>query len=150
MQSKDLLEVLPAAEDFAINELIPALAKGGFISDTERNAIAEKMSSYSGLSKKVILQQNLDVPNRFFWKELLRDKSGQTIGRLDSRYKGLDKVETGSFTDYNAEISSHLTANNTLGRRPTLDEAFAINSVFEYGRHDTYYSDALGTGVGHC
>ncbi|WP_411767662.1 S10 family peptidase [Winogradskyella sp. A3E31] len=108
LQNKDLLEVLPEAENFAVNELIPAIAKGGFISDSERKAIAKKMSYYSGLSEKVILQQNLDVPNRFFWKELLRDKTGQTIGRLDSRYLGIDKVETGIGPDYSAELTSWL------------------------------------------
>jgi carboxypeptidase C (cathepsin A) len=108
LQSKDLLEVLPEAEDFAINKLMPALAKGGYISATERNDIAEKMSYYSGLSKKSILQHNLDVPTSFFWKELLRDKTGQTIGRLDSRYLGLDKIEAGNRPDYSAELTSWL------------------------------------------
>jgi carboxypeptidase C (cathepsin A) len=108
LQSKDLLEILPEAEDYAINTLIPALAKGGFISDTERQNVAEKMAYYSGLSKKSILQHNLVVPNRFFWKELLRDKTGQTIGRLDSRYLGIDKMEAGMRPDYSAELSSWL------------------------------------------
>ncbi|MCA0153174.1 S10 family peptidase [Winogradskyella vincentii] len=108
LQAKDLLDILPEAEEFAINELIPALAKGGFISTAEKQNIAKKMSYYSGLSEKVILQQNLDVPNRFFWKELLRDKTGQTIGRLDSRYLGVDKVETGISPDYSAELTSWL------------------------------------------
>lgn len=108
LQSKDLLEILPQAEDFAVNDLIPALAKGGFITDTEKKNIAKQMSYYSGLSEKVILQQNLDVPNRYFWKELLRDKTGETIGRLDSRYIGIDKVETGTSPDYSAELTSWL------------------------------------------
>ncbi|WP_299335235.1 carboxypeptidase [uncultured Psychroserpens sp.] len=108
LQNKDLLDILPEAENFAVNELMPAIAKGGFISDVERKAIAKTMSYYSGLSEKVILQQNLDVPNRFFWKELLRDKTGQTIGRLDSRYLGIDKVETGISPDYSAELTSWL------------------------------------------
>ncbi|NND52578.1 MAG: carboxypeptidase [Flavobacteriaceae bacterium] len=108
LQNKDLIEILPDAESFAINELMPAIAKGGFITDAERNSVAEKMSKYSGLSKKVILQHNLDVPTRFFWKELLRDETGQTIGRLDSRYLGLDKKEAGSGPDYSAELTSWL------------------------------------------
>ena len=108
LQSKDLLDILPEAEDFAINELIPALAKGGFISAPERKSMAKKMSYYSGLSEDIILKQNLDVPNRFFWKELLRDKTGQTIGRLDSRYLGIDRVETGDSPDYSAELTSWL------------------------------------------
>lgn len=108
LQGKDLLEILPEAEHFAINDLMPAIAKGGFITDAEKNAIAKQMSYYSGISEKVILQQNLDVPNRFFWKELLRDKTGETIGRLDSRYIGFDKVETGISPDYSAELTSWL------------------------------------------
>jgi carboxypeptidase C (cathepsin A) len=56
----------------------------------------------------VILQHNLVVPNSFFWKELLRDKSGQTIGRLDSRYLGIDKMEAGIRPDYSAELTSWL------------------------------------------
>lgn len=108
LQSKDLLEILPEVEDYAINTLMPALAKGGFISDTERNDVAEKMAYYSGLSKKSILQHNLDVPTSFFWKELLRDETGKTIGRLDSRYLGIDKTEAGIRPDYSAELTSWL------------------------------------------
>jgi carboxypeptidase C (cathepsin A) len=108
LQNKDLLEILPEAEEFALNSLIPALAKGGFISESEKQHIAEKMAYYSGLSKESILQNNLDVSTGFFWKELLRDKNGKTIGRLDSRYIGIDKKETGSRPDYNAELTSWL------------------------------------------
>ena len=108
LQNKDLNEILPEAEDFAINELMPALAKGGFISDEEKSAIADKISYYSGLSKKSILQNNLDVSTSFYWKDLLRDKTGKTIGRLDSRYLGLDKTEAGIRPDYSAELTSWL------------------------------------------
>ncbi len=108
LQQKDLLDILPEAEDFAINTLMPTLAKGGFVSENEKQEVAEKMAYYSGLSKKSILQNNLDVPTSFFWKELLRDKTGQTIGRLDSRYLGIDKKETGSRPDYSAELTSWL------------------------------------------
>lgn len=106
LQQKDLLDILPEAETYAIETLMPALAKGGFISENEKQAVAEKMAYYSGLSKKSILQHNLDVPTSFFWKALLRDNSGQTIGRLDSRYLGIDKTEAGNRPDYNAELTS--------------------------------------------
>ena len=108
LQSKDLLEVLPLSEDYAINELIPAMAKGGFITDSERNKVAERMSYFSGIKKEVILQHNLDIPKDYFWKELLRDKEGFTVGRLDSRYKGLDKRIAGESPDYNSELTSWL------------------------------------------
>tara|TARA_R110002073_G_scaffold8207_3_gene45746 strand:+ start:32915 stop:34399 length:1485 start_codon:yes stop_codon:yes gene_type:complete len=108
LQSKDLLEVLPLSEQYAINELLPALAKGGFISKQERDKAAERMSYFSGIKKNAILQHNLDLPTNFFWKELLRDREGFTVGRLDSRYKGLDKKLAGTSPDYNSELTSWL------------------------------------------
>ena len=108
LQNQDLLDILPEVEDYTINSVMPALAKGGFISENERSNVADKMAFYSGLSKSSILQHNLDVPTRFFWKELLRDEKGQTIGRLDSRYLGIDKSDAGIRPDYSAELTSWL------------------------------------------
>jgi carboxypeptidase C (cathepsin A) len=75
------------------------------LDDDKRKAIAAKMSRYSGLKEKVIIQRNLNIPAQFFWKELLRDK-GYSVGRLDSRYLGIDKQDAGDTTDYNAELIS--------------------------------------------
>ncbi|TBN17932.1 S10 family peptidase [Hyunsoonleella pacifica] len=108
LQQKDLLDILPEAEDFAINSLMPTLAKGGFVSQKEKQEVAERIAYYSGLSKASVLQNNLDVPTRFFWKDLLRNKTGQIIGRLDSRYLGIDKKEAGDSPDYNPELTSWL------------------------------------------
>lgn len=107
LQSKDLVEVLPEVEEYTINELTPALSKGGFLSDSERKQVASKISRYSGLSEKVILEHNLRIPKAFFWKELLRDE-GYNIGRLDSRYLGIDKEAAGTRPDYSAELTSWL------------------------------------------
>ena len=108
LQDKDLLEILPESEDYAINTLMPALAKGSTISNEERDKVAEQMAYYSGLSKKSILSHNLDVPTSFFWKELMRDKTGFTLGRLDSRYLGIDRKEAGTRPDYSPELTSWL------------------------------------------
>ncbi|MDC6405454.1 MULTISPECIES: S10 family peptidase [Maribacter] len=108
LQNKDLLEILPESEEYTINTLIPALAKGGFIPNAERSAVAEKMAYYSGLEAKDILDQNLSVPTSFFWKNLLKEKGGYTVGRLDSRYLGMDKQLMGMRPDYNSELTSWL------------------------------------------
>ena len=107
LQQRDLTDMLPEVEDFTITKLIPALAKGGFISTEERNSIAAQMARYSGLSESSILQNNLDVPTAFFWKDLLRHE-GKTIGRLDSRYLGIDGKDIGTRPDYSAELTSWL------------------------------------------
>ncbi len=108
LQQKDLLEILPAAEDYTINRLIPALARGGFLSPEERESVAGQMALYSGLDKQDILDQNLVVPTRFFWKNLLKKNGGYTVGRLDSRYLGIDRQLFGEGPDYNSEIASWL------------------------------------------
>ena len=107
LQNKPLLDILPEVEKFTIEKYLPALAKGGFISDDEKQAIAKQVAHYSGLSVKEVLGNNLDIEPSYFWKELLRNRE-QTLGRLDSRYLGIDKKVTGSRPDYNAELTSWL------------------------------------------
>lgn len=108
LQNKDLDELLPEVENYTINELLPVLVKGGFNETSKKQEVAEKMAYYSGIDKDVILQNNLEVPFRYFWKELLREKEGLTVGRLDSRYRGLDSKESGDNPDYNVELTSWL------------------------------------------
>ncbi|MBQ4915923.1 carboxypeptidase [Maribacter sp. MMG018] len=105
LQSKDLPELLSEVEDYTVNELITIMAKGGFLPAAEKEAAATKISKYTGLSKKVVLEHHLRIPKNFFWKELLRDESF-TIGRLDSRYLGIDKMDAGDRPDYPAEYKS--------------------------------------------
>src|SRR5690606_23074828 len=70
LQNRDLEELLPEVEKFALNELLPAIAKGYSISKEEQDAIVKKMARYSGLSETVIKQNNLDIPTSLYWKEL--------------------------------------------------------------------------------
>ena len=109
LQQKELTAMLPEVEAFTMNELIPAINKGNYLTDTEKQKIASQMARYSGISEKVILQNNLSVNTNLFWKELLRNE-GFTIGRLDSRYKGIDKQDAGERPDFNAELTAWLHA----------------------------------------
>jgi|TARA_B110000259_G_scaffold86452_1_gene100756 carboxypeptidase C (cathepsin A) len=108
LQQKDLEEILPEAELFSYNELLPAISKGGNISTKEKERIATKMARFTGIKKHVLLQQNLEMKPSFFWKELLRDTSGKTLGRLDSRYLGIDREEIGTSPDYSPELTAWL------------------------------------------
>jgi carboxypeptidase C (cathepsin A) len=105
LQKKDLTEVLAEVEPYTTNELLPVIAMGGFADPQKKKEAAAKMARYSGLSETFILQNNLNVSTQAFWKELLRDK-GFIIGRLDSRYLGIDRMDAGEFPDYNPESSS--------------------------------------------
>ncbi|MFT4203562.1 MAG: carboxypeptidase [Chitinophagaceae bacterium] len=105
LQSQDLTAFLPTVEKYAIDELLPAIAKGNSISAEERAKVVGQFARYTGLDTSVISGNNLDVSTDVYWKELLK-KEGYTIGRLDSRYKGIDKQAYGSSPDYNAELES--------------------------------------------
>ncbi|TFW21544.1 S10 family peptidase [Duganella callida] len=107
LQSRDLKDVLPEVEAFTTDEFLPALAKGGFLDPQKKAQIAAKVARYSGLSQDYVVQNNLAVQPQQFWKELLR-KQGKTVGRLDSRYLGIDRSDGGDKVDYNAELTSWL------------------------------------------
>lgn len=107
LQSKDLLVVLEEAENYTMNKLLPTLAKGAWAPAAEKEDAIKMFSRYSGLNEEAIRQHNLDVPTGFFWKELLRDE-GHTVGRLDSRYKGIDRMDAGMSPDFNSELTSWL------------------------------------------
>jgi len=107
LQSKDLEAMLPEVEAFALDQYLPALAKGAMLTSDARDKMAERIAHYSGLSKQAVLDNNLAPSANFFWKELLRDQN-RTIGRLDSRYLGVDGMRSGDRPDYNAELTSWL------------------------------------------
>ena len=109
LQNRDLPEVLDEAESYAINELLPLMAKGAWAGEDEKQRAINRFSHYSGLDEEVIEQHNMNVPTSFFWKELLRE-DGFTVGRLDSRYKGIDRKEAGTRPDFNSELTSWLHA----------------------------------------
>ena len=52
LQSKDLEEMLPEVERFALEQYLPALAKGAMLTGEAREQMAERVAYYSGLSNR--------------------------------------------------------------------------------------------------
>lgn len=103
--SEDLTVFLDEVRDFAQDEYAPALFQGDQITDEERNAMAAKLSSYSGLDVQYWLDANLRVRNGEFFQELLRGE-GQTVGRLDSRFIGINQDLLSQFADYDPQSAA--------------------------------------------
>ena len=99
LQQLSLDDLVKQAEEFARNEYTLALMKGHSIGDDEREAIAEKLSRFIGLSKDFVERANLRVDMQRFGKELLRER-GRTIGRYDSRFTGIDADNVGDRPEY--------------------------------------------------
>ncbi|WP_184152722.1 S10 family serine carboxypeptidase-like protein [Sphingobium lignivorans] len=92
---------LTEVRDFANGPYLTALAKGDDLSDAERNEIAAKLSAYTGLSPQFLIQNDLRVDLGRFRKELMRGSS-RTVGRLDSRFLGIDVDDGAEQPEYDA------------------------------------------------
>ena len=54
LQDKSLEEIIELSEDFAYNELLPALAKGGYIDEDKKDEIAKKIEILTGIELSLI------------------------------------------------------------------------------------------------
>ena len=102
--NRPLQTALEEAEKFVLNEYVPALFKGDKMSKRERNRVIERLAYYSGLSEDYIDRANLRISDRRFFKELLRAER-RSVGRLDSRLKGIDRDAAGEHADYDPMLT---------------------------------------------
>ncbi len=105
LQARDLEEILPEVERFTVEEYIPALVRGASLDDALRREIAEAVGRYAGVSTRYVLDNNLTIPISFWRKELMRDRR-LTVGRLDARYRGVDRESAGEAYDYDPALSA--------------------------------------------
>ena len=105
LQARNLDDLLPEVEQYTINVLVPALAKGGALPDADRRSVAESVAHWTGLSVQTVLDHNLRIGTSFFWKDLMREE-GLTVGRLDSRYRGIDKENAGDSYDHDPALTA--------------------------------------------
>ncbi|MBO9725677.1 MAG: peptidase S10 [Novosphingobium sp.] len=92
-------EFVEQARQFANGEYAAALAKGQDITPAEEDAVAQKLSRFTGLSVDYVKQANLRIDLGRFRKELLRS-GRETVGRFDGRYKGIDADAAGESPEY--------------------------------------------------
>lgn len=105
MQSKSVEQVAQEARSFAANEYMPAMLRIDNLSAGERAALAEKFSSMTGLSRDFVERNNFRVELGEFNKELLRSDRRST-GRLDSRFKGIDRDAASTGPDMDPSMSA--------------------------------------------
>ncbi len=104
---RSLSDVLAEAEAFSIGPYLSALARGDRLSDSEFVSTAAALARLIGLPEAVIRRARLRVSDSLFYKELLREE-GRTVGRLDSRYTGIDRDGVGAAPDYDASYAAIL------------------------------------------
>jgi len=104
---KPLKAFLTEVEAFASGEYAQALARGAALGRRQQVLLAEKIARYTGLSVKYVLQSNLRPIIFRFCKELLRDKR-RTVGRLDSRFLGIDRDAAGEIWESDPSMDAIL------------------------------------------
>ena len=141
--------------EFAMGEYTTALMQGSALSDDQRANITEQLAKYTGLTAEYIEQTDLRINIMRFCKELLRDE-GRTVGRFDSRYKGIDRDTAGEMFEYDpssAVVQGAYTAMLNYYVRDELE--FASDLPYEilsrrvhpwdYGEHQNEYVNVADT-----
>jgi carboxypeptidase C (cathepsin A) len=102
---KDLAATLKEVEAFAQNEYALGLMKGSSLTVRERERLVNRLARYTGLSPAYIEGTDLRINIFRFTKELLRS-SRQTVGRLDTRFKGVDRDSVGEFPEFDPSLNA--------------------------------------------
>ena len=91
LQKRALPELMSEVKAWSEGELTLALMKGDRLDEEERRGVAERLSTYTGLDPDYVLGTNLRINIFHFCKELLRGEK-RSVGRLDSRFKGIEAI----------------------------------------------------------
>lgn len=102
---RNLRRFLEEVEKFSIGEYASLLARGDSITPGERRKLIQTLAKYTGLKPAFIDQSNMRINIHSFCKELLRDKK-RTVGRIDSRFVGIDGDHTAQINEHDPSISA--------------------------------------------
>ena len=103
LQERDLTDLLAEVEAFAESDYVLALQQGSRLDRATFDEMAARLSEYTGLDRAFIERSDLRIEKFHFMKELLRDQ-GMTVGRLDSRYRGVDRYQVGSMLEHDPSL----------------------------------------------
>lgn len=129
-QPADLQPLLTQVQQFALGPYADALAAGSTLSASDRQAIAEKLHDYTGLSTAYILKANLRVTAGEFEHELLNE-DGITVGRLDARFKGPSMDPLSQTSQYDPQSSAISAAYVAVFNK-------YVHNTLKFGRDHQY------------
>jgi carboxypeptidase C (cathepsin A) len=103
LQNRELGDLLEEVEAWSEGEYTVALMKGDRLGEEECQRIAEQLARYTGLELEYVLGTNLRVNIMRFCKELLREEN-RSVGRLDSRFKGVEAIAVTEKPEYDPSM----------------------------------------------
>ncbi len=105
LQERPLREVLAQVEAFATTDYALGLLKGDAIVPQERRALVAQLARFTGLDPDYVERSHLRISIHRFTKELLRDRR-RTVGRLDTRFVGIDRDAAGETFEHDPSYSA--------------------------------------------
>lgn len=105
LQAQPLRDVLNQVEAFVMGEYALALLQGARLPAEQRTAIARQLARFTGLPQDYVERTDLRIEIFRFVKELLRDQR-RTVGRLDSRYTGIDRDAAGEHFEFDPSYAA--------------------------------------------
>ncbi len=130
----DFQAFLKEVEDFAMGPYTQALAKGTDLSQSDKQAIAEKLHDYTGLPVDYLMKGDLRIAGGQFEKTL-QDDTGDTTGRLDTRFTGPSIDPLSETSDYDPQSSAISSAYVALFNQ-------YVRQTLKYGEGQTYLPEA--------
>ena len=106
LQALSLDQIAQRARDFAHGEYAQALEKGDEISPAEYARVVADMAKLTALSPTYIEQSNLRVSPQRWFVQLERDKR-LVVGRLDSRFTGMNRDAASERAEYDPSEASY-------------------------------------------
>ena len=104
-KKSNLRSFLRQVEKFALGEYASILARGDGVTAAERKRTIQELARFTGLRPEYIDLCNLRIYIHGFCKELLRDRK-RTVGRIDSRFVGIDGDHTAQHSEHDPSISA--------------------------------------------
>lgn len=130
----DLPAFLKEVEDFAMGPYAQALAKGTDLSQSDKQAMAEKLHEYTGLPVEYLMKGDLRISGGQFEKAL-QDDTGDTTGRLDTRFTGPSLDTLSEDAEYDPQSSAISSAYVSLFNQ-------YVRKTLKYGEGQTYLPEA--------
>jgi carboxypeptidase C (cathepsin A) len=138
LQGESVEKAVTEATSFAFDDYSQALAAGDTLSPERRAELIQRLAELTSLDADYVDRSNLRIELGRFCKELLRAER-RTVGRLDSRYRGIDADHTGARFENDPSMAAIRAAYTSSFNQ-------YIRAELGYRTDVPYY--VLGEGVG--
>ena len=125
---------LTEVESFAMGDYAHALGEGSALPASEKQAIAEKLHTYTGLPVAYLVKADLRISGGYF-EQQLQGEASITTGRLDTRFAGPSIDPLSATAEYDPQSSSISSAYVT-----TFNDY--VRRELKYGEGQTFLQSA--------